>query len=46
VAERLSEMKRDVLTEIANIAFGHASTLFSQKTSKEVKLMCPLKINY
>lgn len=43
MVEELTEMEKDVLKEIANIASGNASTLLSKKIRQEIKLSIPFQ---
>lgn len=43
MTERLTVMEKDVLTEIANVASGNASTILSEKIGKEIKLSIPFQ---
>ena len=40
--EKLTEMEKDALKEMANVATGNATTLLSQKTCSEVTLSVPI----
>ena len=43
MTEKLTVMEKDVLTEIANVASGNASTILSEKIGKEIKLSIPFQ---
>jgi len=43
MVEELTEIQKDVLMEIANVASGNASTILSEKIGKEIKLSIPFQ---